>query len=350
MWSATPSSFGLGVLLALLAGCRSGPAAEALPAAERLFVAEHPDLPQKWLVGAAGGAGYIAAVPGQLRLKLTGRGIVQAAAYGDIGAGPRVYLAWGRARGALDAPLVLQEVDPVAQTSRELWRHSSPRPDAVHLSVTDVDGDGRDDLAFLYFDSKYYVRGRHVLHRRDGASASAANAHAVLLTEPIRMATSWAFADVDGDGLVDWVVGRPYGDTKESVGDLRIRSRGVWSTIPTDKGVRSLVVDPRDNSIWFADGWHKSYARKARAQLKHVRLPAGQVRLMGTSADEYTFNEIVVLGDKLAVLGDKRWSSLVDGGLRDTGWGPLATVTQVGGRVLGYQVGDTVRPKRLSLR
>ncbi len=324
-----------------------------LPAADRLFLVEHQQLPQRWLVGVKGQDAYIASIEGAVVLKLRGEGTVQAAAFGDIGAGPRVYLVWGRARGALHAPLVLLEVDPISLSSRELWRKASPRTEVAYLGVVDVDGDNTQDLAFVYFESKYFVRPHHFLYEARGGR------YGVLLGAPMRMATSWAFADVDNDHMVDWIVGRPYGDTRDAVGDLRVRSLGVWKTIPTENGVRTVAVDPSDNSIWFADGWVKNYARAAHAQLKRARYSVEnkefQVESMGVSSDEYTFNDIVFLKTQavdgaefgVAAHGNKRWSVLGKSGLRPARWANASVLWERGQQLMGYDVGAKVRLRRL---
>src|SRR6185295_4301538 len=120
--------------------------------------------------------------------RATGSGAVHLVTAGDFGHGPRLYAARGvGVRRDRDAPVILQELDPTTGIATVLWTFSGERNEPAHLSIADVDRDGRPDLAFAYFASKYEVRTHHIAH--DGR---------VIEGSAIRMGTVRAWADVDG--------------------------------------------------------------------------------------------------------------------------------------------------------
>ena len=214
--------------------------------------------------------------------------VVQAVVGGDLGKGFRIYVARGRGRGRLDAPLSLDEIDPATGVRVELWTFAGGRNDVAHLSISDVDGDGRLDLAFAYFESKYGVRTRHLTATGQWLSGDA-----------IRMGTERAWADLDGDGKSDAIIGRMYGDALGLDGDLRlVLGGGAVVPVDTDRGVRTLTVARLSGdaapTLYFVDGWAARYAAEAKAQLKRVRFVRGErlVELVGLSPDEYTFNHL----------------------------------------------------------
>lgn len=88
-----------------------------------------------------------------------------------------------------------------------------------------------------------------------------------------RTATSWALADLDGDGVEDLAYGRVYGDAPGSHGDAwLLRAGDVRVPIETERGVRALATGDTDGDgrpeLLLADGWHKNYGKLARAQVR----------------------------------------------------------------------------------
>ncbi|MEL6544802.1 MAG: hypothetical protein AAFQ82_09255, partial [Myxococcota bacterium] len=208
-------------------------------------------------------------------------GMLQRAAAGNTGDGLKLYLAYGRGRGQLDVPLTIDAIDPKNGQVNRVAQWQSPRADFTHLSVTD------GELVYAAFESKYSIR-----EWRSGAPGHSE-----------RMATSRTFADLDGDGQTDRVIGRIYGDAVRSEGDLRVEfGNGKVAKIPVAGGVRSLAVaDTKIDAVptlYFADGWSASYAKEGRALLKRAEFRDGkfEVTQVVQSHDEYTFNRVVPVG------------------------------------------------------
>lgn len=234
-------------------------------------------------------------------------GILQRATSGIVDQREWVVLAFGRGRGRLDAPLSVKLVEPNTGEERLLAQWPSPRADFAHLSVSDLDSDGSNEIVYAAFESKYHVREwTHPIpgERRSGA-----------LT---RMATARAFADLDGDGSTDRIVGRIYGDDLGASGDLKIETATQSTEPKIVGGIRSLAVahtqGDRRPTLYVADGWSSSYAKEGRALLKRVSFDGKRFRIDDCveSDDEYTFNRIEVLGrppsQQLIVYGNRRLS------------------------------------------
>lgn len=269
----------------------------ALPPSDRVFAVQLALGATPYVLGADGEQLWAAqpTEPGRARVlwSVSGAGAVQRVAAGDIGRGLRLYVARGPSVKNRAAPLSLFEVDPATGEARELWqRPAEPdqkrgRSEASFLSVVDVDGDAAADLAFAYFEDTHHVRTRHLTGEGK-----------VIEGPRVRMAMSRAYADVDGDGKVDEVVGRLYGEGTTDPGELRVhRADGSSVVIPADAGVRALLVAPDASgrpAIYFSDGWVAKYATEAKAQLKRARWVEGkfEVEQLGASPDEFSFLEL----------------------------------------------------------
>jgi hypothetical protein len=279
----------------------------SLPPADRLFATRLAPGSPDAILGASRGELWVAeptATGYAIRFRLLGPGVAELVAAGDAGRGYRLYLAWGAPKHDGASPLVLQEVDPTTGAVVELFRRSGERNGAAHLSVSDVDRDGRPDLAFAYFSTKRDVRTRHV-------TASGR----VIEGDPMSTAQARAFGDLDGDGSADEIVGRLYGDVGTAPGDLRVDLGRGWISVPTEGGVRAVAVINVSGSpaLLFADGWFANYGKQGRARLRRARWNGAgfDVETLGTSPGEFTFFDIAVLpGSKsagaLVVSGDKR--------------------------------------------
>ena len=253
------------------------------------------------------------------------------------------------------------------------------------LVTTDTDGDGRSEIAAGWGTSREHrdANARITLHRlRDGALveevvAEPATSRAdVVAIEPvaenrtllvayfdakytvtsaiarraeqgwqlapiasIRMATSYARGDLDGDGTPELVVGRMYGDDIGVDGDAFVlASDGTRTPLPTTRGLRSLAIVGRD--VFLGDGWHQDYGRQARSLLTHVTKAADgfHAELIEDVRGQYAIERIVpaTIGGApaLVTLGSHhvrvyrqqggRWRGLTIGGAaRDVAVGDL---------------------------
>jgi len=253
-------------------------------------------------------------VGGRALWQSQGEGVVHAVVHGDLGDGPRLYVGRGVGRGHLQAPLVLESIDPATGARTELWRNAGERNEPVTLSVVDVDRDGKVELAFAYYASKYMVRTRHL---RAGGQPMAEGPE-------VRMATLRLWADVDADGRLDEVLGRVYGDAKDVPGDLRIdRGRGL-ELVETENGIKSAVFTVFGKAapaLYFCDGWVANYGQAAKARLKRARYVAGKpvVERLGDSPDEFTFFALTAADVDadgrmdLVAQGDKRFTLFFEG-------------------------------------
>lgn len=242
---------------------------------------------QLWAARAKPGSGWT------IDWVTTGPGVAHRLTYLRFMQGESYIVAWGVGRGYLQAPLVLMQHDPATGQSQELWRDAGPRNESAHLSVAELNGDGLPDIAFAYYASKYMVRTRHLMTEKGAPKA--------VEGKDVRMASSRAYGDLDGDKKVDEVVGRVYGDAKGEPGDLMVHfGNGKSLKIPTDRGVKSVFVGKlgkdKTPALYFADGWEANYGKKAKAQVKRVAFARNQSHIapktIGVSTDEFTFFEL----------------------------------------------------------
>jgi hypothetical protein len=212
-------------------------------------------------------------------------------------------------------------------------------PAAARHEVTAILPAGARTLLVAYFEDKYLVKSQLMTRDTDGWLADGA--------ATVRMATSYAYGDVDADGQPDVVVGRVYGDDKDKDGDAFVlRPGGVRLPIVTTRGVRGLAIADADgdgrNEIYLADGWHQNYGQNARGLLTRVRWADGAFHseLVEDTPGQYTIWRILpadVDGDgkpELVTLGShyvrvyqwrgSRWRGLtIAGESRDVAVGDL---------------------------
>ncbi|HEU4615124.1 MAG TPA: FG-GAP-like repeat-containing protein [Kofleriaceae bacterium] len=181
-----------------------------------------------------------------------------------------------------------------------------------------------------YFDAKYTVTS--AIARRD------ASGWQLDKLASIRMATSYARCDLDGDGTPELVVGRIYGDDIGMDGDAFVLAPdGTRTKLPTTRGLRSLAVIGSD--IFVGDGWHQDYARQAHGLLTWIRRDANGYRseLIEDTPGQYGIERIVpatIDGKQaLVTLGSKYVRVFVRDGERWHG-------TTLGGTARDIAVGD----------
>lgn len=198
-----------------------------------------------------------------------------------------ILAGWGRSREHQNAKAHISIYRMAADSLVEelVAQPSTSRNDVVE--VLPAPGSSPPELLVAYFESKYMVRISKALLSETRWTLSP--------VDTIRMATSYALGDVDGDGQMDLVVGRVYGDDVDADGDAFIlRPDGERVPIPVTGGVRSLdVVDIDGNGrleVLVGDGWNKNYGQQARARLTRAWWSDGEIRseLIEESPGHYT--------------------------------------------------------------
>jgi|GEM_PF-2069381 len=221
----------------------------------------------------------------------------------------RVFVAWGVGPGMLKRPLSLTELNPKTGAQRLLWRHEGPRAQAVHLKA--VPTNQGLTLRVAHFISKYQTRalslsglaltGAWGAQRLEQLQSGPALPLTAKTSRELRMGTSWAYADVDGDGVEEEIVGRVYGDKKGEYGELSLYREGgaEAQVIPTERGVKAVYWaqwggDEGRGAVYWSDGWVAEYGKKARARLKRLRWREGRatVELIASSKADFTFFEL----------------------------------------------------------
>lgn len=152
----------------------------------------------------------------------------------------------------------------------EVYRKATERPEVTSLEVRDVDGDGRPEILFAYYASKFMSDIR--VARVEGAVWKVTDIGTV------RMGGHVDAGPVMQPGKPMIVVGRPYGDVKDGekpvpvpVGDVFILDGTTRIPLPATRGVSAVAVGDLDGDkqaeIVVADGWHSDYGKIARCRI-----------------------------------------------------------------------------------
>lgn len=244
----------------------------------------------------------------------TGPGQAHKIALSRTHTGLRIFVAWGMGPGMLNAPLSLTELKPSSGEQRLLWRHEGSRSQAVHLEIQSLPTPEDPEniaLRLAHFVSKYQTQALTLSGMPLGQNWTAQSTAELKLnpsqpltekvSRELRMGTSWAYADLDGDGIEEEIVGRVYGDKKGEYGELSLYQQGKQEpqVLPTERGVKAVYWaqwggDEGAGAIYFSDGWVAEYGQKARARLKRVRWREGRasVELVAASNEDFTFFEL----------------------------------------------------------
>ncbi len=187
-----------------------------------------------------------------------------------------LYVASGRSRSHKDATARIHRIGKDGATL--LWSNDDGRN-----RITDLQS-GSKGLHMARFGVDKNINGAWIVDGRLEASTEAVMALRQVPLDNGRMA-----------------LGRLYGDTPRSHGDLRIRAPGKPDTIlPTVRGVRTLVKADFNNDgsadLLAADGWHYRYGSDAQARLTLYLGPDFQDRRsIAEMPGEYTINWIGIV-------------------------------------------------------
>lgn len=235
----------------------------------------------------------VVALDGEELGRVDGPGAIQVLEVADLDGDDRaeVLCGWGRSRERPEAPIQLSvyRFDGDDLTEERVHRTETDRADVV--AMVPVPGASAPELVVAWFDSKYMVQLARA--RRDGGRWTVDEG------STIRMATSLAVGDVDGNGTDDLVVGRLYGDSIDEPGDAFIlQPDGSRTALPVTRGVRALALADLDGDgageVLAADGWHKSYADHAEALLTLIDVGEGtpEAERLDRSEDEFVLWDV----------------------------------------------------------
>lgn len=206
-----------------------------------------------------------------------------------------ILAGWGMTREHRDAKarITLHRFAGGALTEEVIVEPETTRPDIAAIVPM------LDERAVLvaYFDAKYTVTSA-VAHRAEQGWQLAPIAS-------IRMATSYARGDIDGDGEPELVVGRAYGDDLGKDGDAFVLAAdGTRTPLPTTRGLRSLAIVGRD--VFMGDGWHQNYGKNARGLVTRITKAGSAFRgeLVEDTPGQYAIERIVpaTLGGEPAIV------------------------------------------------
>jgi hypothetical protein len=180
-----------------------------------------------------------------------------------------IYAGWGQSREhmAAKAKVTAHVFDGTSLSQQTVLEPETPRNEVLAL-VPIVD---KQTLLVAYFSSKYSVSS--VAMRLDP------HGWVEERITTMRMATTYARGDVDGDHKTDLVIGRVYGDDVGVDGDAFVLRPDLSTTpIPTTRGVRSLAVADTNgdgiDEVFLGDGWHQNYGKFAKGLLTTSRAGA----------------------------------------------------------------------------
>jgi thiol-disulfide isomerase/thioredoxin len=152
------------------------------------------------------------------------------------------------------------------------WTLPTERSQETFLQPTDLDGDGVTDLQLGAFDSRYHVRTVQV---RWMGTAGTPGSWRVEEVPRVRMGMSRLYLPAGPDGTALQIVGRVYGDSLGTLGDLFVERPGGNQPLPAWQGVNALTAADLDgdgrSEVVVADGWHMDYGRLARARVAALR-------------------------------------------------------------------------------
>jgi hypothetical protein len=239
-----------------------------------------------------------------------------------------ILAGWGQSRAYKDAKA---RITVHRMQGKQLVEELIVEPQTTRAEVVAIVPIDKQSMLVAYYDSKFMVSSAIARRSPQGWQLDK--------LASIRMATTYARGDVDGDAKPDLVVGRIYGDDKGLDGDAFVLAPdGKRTPLPTTRGLRSLAIVGGD--VYFGDGWHQNYGEHGRGLLTRVHHDkAGfHAELVEDTAGQYAIERIVpalIDGKQMIVaLGShyvrvfmrdgERWRGLtIAGAARDVAVGDL---------------------------
>lgn len=231
---------------------------------------------------------------GRERARIQAPGGIEVLRVADIDGDGRaeILAGWGATREHSNAKarISVYRLKEDALVEEDVIDPSTSRNDVAE--VLPFAGAKPPELLIAYFESKHMVR--------IARAQRAGSRWTVRPIDSIRMATSYALGDVDGDEQVDVVVGRLYGDDIEADGDaFLLRPDGSRVPIPVRGGIRAVTLSDIDGDghldVLISDGWNRNYGANAKARLTRASWSAGAFRAEVLAEDprQYTFWDVL---------------------------------------------------------
>lgn len=199
---------------------------------------------------------------------------VQVIRRGRLSEGERVLLGLGMNRNFRDASAKILSVGPAGPEL--LWEDNGPRNQIADIRVHEGAIYVTRFVAPKRVEGAFLKDGKMEPLHRDG-----------LATQQLPL------------GSDQLLVGRVYGEAPRSHGDLRLGRNGVFRTLPTLRGVRSLELGQLDEDaeleLLVGDGWHYAYGEQALGRVLLLDGPDwGSARTLGVLDGEYSARSIEI--------------------------------------------------------
>ncbi len=194
-----------------------------------------------------------------------------------------LWFATGFAKGFRDAPMTVYRYDNKGLAT--VWTDSGHRNQITDLSIVD------NKLYLAKFSEKTTIQGGWL----EDSIQPIFEANMAMRQQPL---------PENPDKII---VGRLYGDTPRSDGDLFVFEKGKKTPLQNFRGIRSLTIADLNadghSDLLVGDGWHYKYSEMGQARLSVYYGPSFvDRRTLAILDDEYTINHIELHRNKSLIL------------------------------------------------